>query len=95
MSGDGEALGPSGTVAAGGPYTYAATHSAEKPTSAPTNNYPYYPILYLREDATREEEVQERLAEAALVEASDGSWSRWMDTDRSALYSMASKSSSS
>nr|KAF7410804.1 hypothetical protein H0235_013411 [Vespula pensylvanica] len=92
MGGDGEALGPSGTVAAGGPYTYAATHSAEKPTSAPTNNYPYYPIL---EDATREEEVQERLAEAALVEASDGSWSRWMDTDRSALYSMASKSSSS
>lgn len=28
-----------------GSHTYAATHSAEKPTSAPTNNYPYYPIL--------------------------------------------------
>ena len=28
-----------------GSHTYVATHSAEKPTSAPTNNYPYYPIL--------------------------------------------------
>lgn len=28
-----------------GSHTHAATHATEKPTSAPTNNYPYYPIL--------------------------------------------------
>lgn len=30
----------------GGPHTHEPTHRVEKPTSAPTNNYPYYPILY-------------------------------------------------
>ncbi|KAI4483386.1 hypothetical protein M0802_013436 [Mischocyttarus mexicanus] len=38
---------------------------------------------------------EEVIRRAVATEPTDGSWSRWMDTDRSALYSVASKSSSS
>jgi len=48
----GEIVEPEGPVSGArrvlrrrGSHTYTATHSTEKPTSAPTNNYPYYPIL--------------------------------------------------
>lgn len=39
-----EWTGPSGPSPQGVSHVHG-THSAEKPTSAPTNNYPYYPIL--------------------------------------------------